>query len=225
MSSDYTGIWKLIYDWQTLITGVLAVIGALIAARLVWRQLRSMEIQSALMVRDTLVTRVATIETRRDTTHQKMRTITAEFMGRLHPYDDGEGPPDINPIWADEAEQITDGVVSFLAAHQETSLDGELIDAKRKVAIQQAKALSDCLNKISAPTRADLAGPELGLTEEDIAAIQEDGAHAERDLESHISAVAKGADDLDAVFETRLKQLRSRLRRIDALSISDKDWD
>jgi hypothetical protein len=30
-SSDYTGVLKAFYDWQTIITGVLAIIGALIA--------------------------------------------------------------------------------------------------------------------------------------------------------------------------------------------------
>jgi hypothetical protein len=220
--SEYTGVWKLLYEWQTLTTGVLALIAASLAAWPVWRQLRSLKVQSAVVARDTLVMRVAAIESRRDATRQKMRSITAEFMARLHPYDNGTEPPDINTLWAHEAEQIADGVVAILIAHQETSLDGELIDVKRKVAIQQAKTLSDCLSKIHTPDSADLEGPDWNLTKDEIAAVTDEGERAERDLEDRISAVGKSADDLDAAFRAGLEQLRSRIRRIDALVIHDK---
>jgi len=30
---DYTGVWKVFYDWQTIITGALAILGAFIAYR------------------------------------------------------------------------------------------------------------------------------------------------------------------------------------------------
>src|ERR1700680_3969479 len=143
--------YKLLYDWQTLITGVLALAAAIVAALLLWRQLKSLQVQSAMMERTTLDMRVAAIVSRRDATSQKMKSITAEFMARLHPNDDGEGPRDINTEWAFQAEQIVNGVVALLIAHQETSLDGELIDARRKVAIQQAQTLSDCLSKIHIP--------------------------------------------------------------------------
>lgn len=32
MTPDYTGFWQLLYDWQTIITGALAIIAALIGA-------------------------------------------------------------------------------------------------------------------------------------------------------------------------------------------------
>jgi hypothetical protein len=220
LPSEYAEAWKLLYDWQTLITGVMALVAAGIGAWLVWRQIRSLEVQSAVMTRETLVMRVAATESRREVTRQKMRSITAEFTARL--YDEGEVPPDINPYWAHEAEQITNGVVADLITHQETSLDGESIDAKRKAAIQQARMLSDCLSKIHIPYSADLEGPDWHLTTDEIAAVTEDGARAEKNLEDHISVVSKSADDLDGAFRAGLNQLRSRIRRIDALVIHDK---
>jgi hypothetical protein len=36
--------YKLLYDWQTLITGVLALAAAIVAALLVWRQLKSLQV-------------------------------------------------------------------------------------------------------------------------------------------------------------------------------------
>jgi hypothetical protein len=165
-----------------------------------------------MMERTTLDMRVAAIVSRRDATSQKMKSITAEFMARLHPNDDGEGPRDINTEWAFQAEQIVNGVVALLIAHQETSLDGELIDARRKVAIQQAETLSDCLSKFHIPYSG----------QDESAAVMEDGNRAESNLENCISALGKSADDLDAAFGAGLEQLRSRIRRIDALIIRDK---
>jgi hypothetical protein len=222
LPSEYAGAWKLLYDWQTLITGVMALVAAGVAAWLVWRQIRSLEVQSAVMGRETLVMRVAAIESRREITRQKMSSITTEFMARLHPYEDGGEPPDINTEWAHEAEQIANGVVAVLIAHQDTSLDGESIDAKRKATIQQAKMLSDCLSKIHTPYSADLEDPDWNLTTDEITAVKEDGARAEKNLEDHISVVSKSAGDLDAAFRAGLNQLRSRIRRIDALVTHDK---
>jgi hypothetical protein len=224
LPSEYAGAWRLLYDWQTLITGVMALVAAGVAAWLVWRQIRSLEVQSAVMARETLVMRVAAIESRREITHQKMSSITTEFMARLHPYpyDHGEEPPDINTEWAHGAEQITDGVVAALIAHQETSLDGESIDAKRKATIRQAEMLSDCLSKIHTPYSADLEDPDWNLTTDEITAVKEDGARAEKKLEDHISVVSKSAGDLDAAFKAGLDQLRSRIRRFDALVTHDK---
>jgi hypothetical protein len=182
------------------------------------------EVQSAVMARETLVTRVAAIELRREITCQKMSSITNEFMARLHPYanEHDKEPPYIDTEWAGEGERIANGVVAVLIAHQETSFDGESIDAKRKATIQQAKMLSDCLSKIYIPYSTDLEDPEWNLTTDEITAVEEDGARAEKNLENHISSVSKSAGDLDAAFRTGLNQLRSRIRRIDALVTHDK---
>ncbi len=222
MAADYTGTWKLLYDWQTLITGVLALVAAIVAAWPVWRQLRSLKVQSAVMQRETLVMRITSIEARRAETRQKMRRITTEFMARLHPYDDGEGPPDINLVWAFEAEKSADEAVAMLTAHQETSLDGELIDVERKAAIRQAKKLSECLSEIHTPYSSDLEGPDWNLTKNEVARVTEDAERAERNLVDRISGAGKSADDLDAAFGTSLDQLRGRIRRIDALVIHSK---
>lgn len=65
---------EFFYAWQTLITGLLALLAAYLAGRPVWRQLTSLQIQSALMERETLTTRVAAIESRRDITLGKDRS-------------------------------------------------------------------------------------------------------------------------------------------------------
>jgi hypothetical protein len=216
MAADYTGAWKLLYDWQTLATGLLALLAASIAAWPVWRQIRNQQLQSAVMAREVLLMRIAAIEARRDTTRKKLDGVTSDFMRRIYPHE-WVAEPDISPEWASEAEQIVNEVLAALTANQETSFDGELIDTKRRVVIGQAKELSACLSEIHAPHSHDLDDPELNLSTEQIAAVQAAATGAEGNLEQRISAVGKSSRELDAAFEVSLERIRARIRQIDVL--------
>ena len=218
MTADYAGAWKLLYDWQTLVTGLLALLAAFIAARPVWQQIRSLRIQSAVMARDTLIMRIAAMESRQTTTRENIDRITRDFMRTIHP-SEYEAVPDINPQWAHAAEQVVDEVIGALTVLQETSLDGELIDTKRQTTIQQAKDLSACLFEIHAPYSGVLDDPELNLTKEQIAAPTADATRAEGNLEQRISAVQKSGAELDAAFKASLERLRDRIRQIDVLVV------
>jgi hypothetical protein len=209
MTCEYTGILKWLYNWQTLIAGLLALGAAWLAARPVWRQL-------TLSARETLVMRVSAMESKQDTTRRLMASITAEFMSHLGPpYGDDRGL-DPHPEWASEAENRVDSVVETLTTHQETSLDGELVDSKRKDIIQECGALSRCLSKIHAPYSIDFGGFEAP-PEGERQAFEERGHLAARELESHTSAVARRANELDGAFLATLKQLRKRIQGIDNL--------
>jgi hypothetical protein len=202
-----------LHDWQTLVTGLLALLAAYIAARPVWRQIRSLQIQSAVTERETLTIRIDAIESRRDTTRKRIVSITSEFLRKIYPYEGAE--LDINIEWAVQAVHLVDEVVAAFAVLQETSLDGELIDTKRRAAIQQAKQLSVCLSEVHTPYSGILDDPELNLVQEDIAAATTAAARAEANLRQRISSVIKSGDELDAAFKTTLGRLRDRIRQID----------
>jgi hypothetical protein len=127
---------------------------------------------------------------------------------------------DIDPAWANDAEPRVDAVVAALTVHQEASLDGALIDTKRRAVIQQARELSVCLSDIHTPYSQNPRDyPELNLTKEQIAdaeaAADNAASRAEGNLLQRISAVRKSGDELDVAFKTSLDQLRARIRQID----------
>ena len=208
--------YTLLYSWQSLIAGLIAIIAAIIAAVPVWRQFKLLRIQSEVNSRAVLVMRVSAAESRRDTTRQKL-SFTNEFISAVHQDEGDDGQPDINSEWAHSAEQQADAVRDFLIGQQATSLDGELIDAKRNLLIEQIKELCDCLNKIHAPFSHDFSGSDYDLTRAEIAAISDDGKSAEINLEDRIMAVIRSASDLDAAFEAGLVQIRTHIRQIDDL--------
>ena len=200
------------YDWQTLITGVLAILAALIAARPVWRQLTILQLQSEAAARETLIMRVAAINSRRETTRREVQHITDEFIAYSR---DDETPveEDLNSEAAMSLEAVVRAVTSILISHQETSFDGEMIDTARKAAIQRAKALEACLNAIHTPNSID----DYYLTRDQVAELVEASERARKHLQSRISALGKSAEELDTAFEASLEQLRMRIRRIDML--------
>jgi hypothetical protein len=82
--SEYVGVWKLLFDWQTLITGGTAIVAASIAAWPVWRQLKRLNVQSAGMARDILARRISDIELRRNATRLATGKITTGTASSQH---------------------------------------------------------------------------------------------------------------------------------------------
>jgi hypothetical protein len=216
--SEYAGVWKLLFDWQTLITGGTAIVAASIAAWPVWRQVKRLNVQSAGMARDVLARRISDIELRRNATRLATGKITTEFIADLY-RGDPEGEPDVNTEWAFQAEQTVDTVVATLTSHHESRLDDPSIESERNFFIQDARALSECLNQIHAPWSNDLEDPEWNLTNDQIADVRRQGVHAEKKLVDRLSALRTSADNLDEAFIADLERLRSRLRQLDKVVI------
>ena len=89
---DYPAPLRLLYDWQTLAAAVLAIIAALIAAWPVWKQIKLSKVQSAVMSRDALVTRLAIMESRRNSAREKIGSATAVVVGLREPNEDEDKP-------------------------------------------------------------------------------------------------------------------------------------
>lgn len=206
--NEYTGIWKLLYDWQTLITGGTALVAALVAGWPMWRQLKHLNTQSAVLAREAIAKRIADIEIRRNATQSLSRKITSDFSVELYG-PSGEGNPEINPNWAFEGERVVSEVAAALNSHQ-SKLDNTEIECKRSVVLKKASSLAECLQRIHVPYSCDLEGPEM----------TQDAERAEKELVELILAFQTSADELDAAFTSDLDRLRSHLRELD-ISIID----
>lgn len=212
MTDKYCGVLRWLYDWQTLITGFLALAAAYVAARPIWQQLR-------LSARDTLTGRVAAMESRRSRTRELTREVTGAFLHQLGVFDDGE-LGEVKMGWAFSAQQCVDAVIDALTEHQETSLDGERVNDKRDAAIQACKRLSNCLSDIHVPDSIDFSGFEEPPEEERAPAIER-ATRAKADLCESISAVSAAANDLDRAFLTKMGELREQIRSADRILIPD----
>lgn len=71
-----------VYDFQTLITGGMAILAALIALQPARQQLRKMNIQSSVMAREVVASRLRETETRRKTTKENWTACLKSSFAR-----------------------------------------------------------------------------------------------------------------------------------------------
>ena len=76
----FTNVWNviasLIYEYQTLLTGVIAIGAAYYAGRPVWQQLEATNLQSRIMLRDTLASRLREAQVR-------YQRVAKDLQGKL----------------------------------------------------------------------------------------------------------------------------------------------
>lgn len=107
--TDQYGFWCGVYDFQTLITGVLAIMVAIAAGIPVWRQLKDTNLQTRISHRGTLA------ELLRDALRRYVRvdaSISEALSTASRVTSDPLGEPiEIDPHDAHHMEQIFSGVL------------------------------------------------------------------------------------------------------------------
>jgi hypothetical protein len=101
LGAGWTGlkaVGQFIKDYQTLLTGFMALFAAVIALRYVYKQLHVNQVQTAIAAREVLFGRTRTIEHRRKVSAAAIHKITSDFMARLY-QGDQDGEPDIDINW------------------------------------------------------------------------------------------------------------------------------
>jgi hypothetical protein len=220
------GRWlaKFIYDYQSLIAGVLAFGIAWYALRPIYRQLHIAQLQMAISEREVLITRLAEVERRSQGVAKELTTITSDFSQQLYSHDE-QDEPNITSEWAHGAEQIVSQVISGLKRQQITKADDPVFDDRRAAVIAAADVLEDCLRDIHQVDSIDLDDQEYGFT---VAQIADEKAKLERASEVAQSAltacirdVSEARDELDAEYNRALAALRDRIRQINELLLKD----
>jgi len=183
-----------------------------------------MNIQSSIMAREVLVTRLATSEERQAKSRETLNGITSEFFREIY-YEDqwSDDPrPSINPHWSFDASHKVSYAIGELSKDQISKADSIGVDSARQDVIQLAKALEGCLDAIHAPDSSDLTDSDFGLTNEDIAEIGQKADAAKADLPKKIEALAAAASNLDSAFSKEVDRLRRKIRDIDRLVVDDQ---
>jgi hypothetical protein len=216
-SSQSCGTCHFIFNYQTLIAGILALMAAFIASALVFEQVRVARVQSAVMTRDVLKQRLRTVGARQRVVAAIVSSITRDFNVAIYP--DPEGEADINPLWAHGAEQEVSRAVTKLRRIQKSRSDPAEINAERENLILVAEELGECLYVIPIPAIAPWDDDESAMSaEEKAAALAEAEAcakTAESELPGKIAAVKREGKLLDDAYLKLLEALRTQLRRID----------
>lgn len=130
-------IYFVFKDWQTLVTGGLAVVAAFIAAHPVRKQLSKMNIQSSIMALEVIANRLKTLESRELKTVAALNKVSNRLAYDMH-FDDEISS---NPHWAFERERDVDEAIRGLRDDQDSKIDSESVDTVREKVIMSATEL------------------------------------------------------------------------------------
>lgn len=206
-------------DWQTLLTGGLAILAAYITVQPARMQLLHMAVQSSIMARDDLAVRLQETEKRRTYLLSETDKLVGAWI-RIWP-NDPDDDPQITAEWAHHTEQLTYNLRRIVREdHARLQDPSGLNDIKLRL-VDRLGALEKCLYAIHAPESVHFDDPELGLTAQQIAdekaRVDAEAAEALGQVASKFADVRRSREELRIGFRQRVVSLRKRLRAIDDL--------
>jgi hypothetical protein len=201
-----------IRDYQTLITGFMAIAAAVIAVKPVWRQLRQTAVQTNLNLREFLFDRISIIAGRQRWFADSLGKFQSDVLVRLYEMErDGKG---MNVPWAFDQAQAAGGLLAAVRQKQEEHRDPPSIEAAIAAAIGTLEALENALDAIHRPDSSQ-SDEDYTISDEDWKKM----GNAARDAEKQIHAVAdrfsSAVKHLDDMINAELRSLRRRVRDID----------
>jgi hypothetical protein len=207
---------KFLYDWQTLVTGGVAIVAAIIAVRPVWKQLQHMSVQSGIMAREVLSQRLLITEKRGTDTAGALSSVTDELLNHMYPGQEVTEPI-IDSEWAFGADQLTWKVIGHMEADQSSRWDVESIERARARVLVALREQQNCLDDIHCPDSRDLDDPEYRLSDKKKRKVSALAVQAKKNLTKKVFILKSAAEDLNNAFSAEHDKLRDQIRKIDDL--------
>jgi len=210
------GAWlaDFVKDYQTLIAGLIAILAAYMTAKPVWRQLRSMSVQTAMVHREFLAERLRALDARRAALAKNLDPYSDQIHQRLMEMREIEGK--LNIHWVFERAQITWSLINDLKTEGRQHRDPAPISIAFDALMDSLNRLYETLEDIHRPQSTDQSDEDHEFTDAEWADIGEKGKIADARLDGEISEFEQRWRDLKAAFETELSGLRDSLQAIDA---------
>lgn len=203
---------NFVYNFQTLLTGILAVGAAWYAGAPVWRQLKDSNLQTQIMRRDTLAMRVTEAEERaKRVAHSIDGHLNDAQRATLEPWGD---PKDLGPHAAFDLElRLSDCLDWYLVTLQGT--ESAEVEAAKTALKTSLDDLTTTLCNIHWPDHNDQAGEEYALTDEQWGEALRLSAEGEKSASGKVAAVAKAYRDLKSAQQSDVDRLRKKIAQLD----------
>jgi ElaB/YqjD/DUF883 family membrane-anchored ribosome-binding protein len=218
------GVGKWVYDFQTLIAGILAFGLGWVALR----QLHLARAQMAITTRETLINQLQETDKRARASTKEIASISVAFESVIY-RDDFDAGPNISVFWAHDAEQSVSMVKRSLEMQQTRKDDTAAIDELRSEVIKAADRLEDCLRDIHQVASIDVGDPDYGFTDEQIteekAKLRTASDAAKELLPDRLIEVRDAGRVLRDAYNAELASLRDRIRSINETIVRQgHDW-
>ena len=212
LSVIWAGAGTFIYNYQTLIAGVLAIGAAWYAGAPVWRQLKDSNLQTRIMHRETLAIRLREAEERAvrvakaiDDPLWKAQDVTSGPAGE---------PLEITEHDAHGVEQMIIGRLDWYLITLEGTEDAAVEEAK--AALKAAlKDLTDTLSDVHWPAHNDQSGEDYSMTDEEWAEVLQKAEDGKKLATAKISAAWKANRALKGAQQASIDGLRRQIAALD----------
>ena len=212
LSVIWAGAGTFIYNYQTLITGVLAIGAAWYAGAPVWRQLKDSNLQTRIMHRETLAIRLREAEERAvrvakaiDDPLWKAQDVTSDQAGE---------PLEVSEHEAHGVEQMILGRLDWYLITLEGTEDAAVEEAKAAL----KAALKDLTNTLSAvhwPAHNDQSGEDYSMTDEEWAEVLQKAEDGKKLATAKVNAAWKANRALKDAQQASIEGLRRQIAALD----------
>jgi hypothetical protein len=203
---------NFVYNFQTLLTGILAVGAAWYAGAPVWRQLKDSNLQTQIMRRDTLAMRVTEAEERAKRVAQSIDGhLNDAQRATLEPWGN---PKDLGPHAAFDLElRLSDCLDWYLVTLQGT--ESAAVEAAKAALKTSLDDLTTTLCNIHWPDHNDQSGEDYALTDEQWGEALRLSAEGEKSASGKVASVAKAYRDLKSAQQSDVDGLRTKIAQLD----------
>ncbi len=214
LAQVWTGFWALIKGYQSLIAGLIAIGAAYMTAKPVWRQLRSMSVQTAMVHREFLAERLRVLEARRHWLMTRLDRYSDEVGQRMMEMRELEGR--LNVHWIFERSQTTASLIGVLEEDRKAQRDPTPVASALEAVLEALRQLYETMEAIHRPQSTDQAGEDYAYTDEEWARIHAKGKQADERLDAEVTTFERALSGLRTALQTELDGLRDSLQAIDA---------
>jgi hypothetical protein len=214
LEGKYTGfLASVLYNYQSLAAGLIALGAAYIAAAPVWRQLERMSVQTNAMFRDYLADRVRDLSRRRKWLDEQLDPFELEVGRRVYEMRELEAHLDIQ--WVFQQSLITSQLIAELEKHEPERRDPAAIAVATDELMSSLDGLKKTLDAIHRPASSGQSGEDWSYTDEEWSVIKKAAESADAELDGSVSRFSRDVKRLDEAIGLQLKMLRDRIKRTD----------
>lgn len=213
-----SGFGQWLYNWQTLIAGVVALGAAVLALRPVYGQLALMRGQNSAMLRSTISEMIARLDGDYAALNEFVKPIGVLSNEMAHNEERGLDPAE--PKWIDQQNGNISRMLCEMRASFALARDFDAIESAKQELVARVTDLSECFSDIFQPNWEYLRPEEVNWTEEQSAKICAEARRAESQLDRTFRAVAPAIRALADAYKEQRAALVRRLREIDDMLLA-----
>lgn len=210
--SALTGIACFIYDFQTLLTGLAAIMVAIIAGVPVWRQLKDTNLQTRISHRETLASLLRDALDRYERVDKSIREPLS-LASRLTSDPEGEALP-IEAPDAHHLEQVLSGRLDWYLVVLEATEEGDI--ESRKAGLKAAlETLVTTLVDAHWADHNDQQQDDQRIPDAEWRTIVARCAEAKIEAATRVTQVEAAYRELRAAQQARIQSLRTQIAKLD----------